>query len=102
MPRTPHNILKKKLIYNELSHSINPLLSRHDGNLTEGAISAAFWSFVVPQKNVQKLAEKIVSLLDDPEMGRSVGKEGRRFVVKRYDWDKITRQYAALIESITR
>ncbi len=58
--------------------------------------------FVVPQKNVQKLAEKIVSLLDDPEMGRSVGKEGRRFVVKRYDWDKITRQYAALIESITR
>lgn len=58
--------------------------------------------FVVPQKNVQKLAEKIVSLLDDPEMGRSVGKEGRRFVVERYDWDEITRQYAALIESITR
>ncbi len=58
--------------------------------------------FVVPQKNVQKLAEKIVSLLDDPEMGRSVGKEGRRFVVERYDWDRIAKQYAALIESITR
>lgn len=58
--------------------------------------------FVVPQKNVQKLAEKIISLLDDPEMGRSVGKEGRRFVAERYDWDKIARQYAALIESITR
>ncbi|MDL2124887.1 MAG: glycosyltransferase [Deltaproteobacteria bacterium] len=58
--------------------------------------------FVVPQKNVQKLAEKIVSLLDDPEMSRSVGKEGRRFVVERYDWDEIARQYAALIESITR
>lgn len=58
--------------------------------------------FVVPQKNVQKLAEKIVSLLDDPEMGRSVGKEGRRFVVERYDWDEIAKQYAALIESITR
>ena len=58
--------------------------------------------FVVPQKNVQKLAEKIVSLLDDPEVGRSVGKEGRRFVVERYDWDEIAKQYAALIESITR
>lgn len=58
--------------------------------------------FVVPQKNVQKLAEKIVSLLDDPEMGRSVGKEGRRFVVERYDWNIIAKQYAALIESIAR
>ena len=58
--------------------------------------------FVVPQKNVQKLAEKIVSLLDDPETGRWVGKEGRRFVVERYDWDEIARQYAALIESINR
>jgi len=58
--------------------------------------------FVVPQKNVQKLAEKIISLLDDPEAGRWVGKEGRRFVVERYDWDEIAKQYAALIESITR
>ena len=58
--------------------------------------------FVVPQKNVQKLAEKIVALLDDPEMSRCTGKEGRRFVVERYDWDEIARQYAALIESITR
>jgi glycosyltransferase involved in cell wall biosynthesis len=58
--------------------------------------------FVVPQKNVQKLAEKIISLLDDPEMGQSVGKKGGRFVVERYDWDEIAKQYAALIESITR
>ncbi len=57
--------------------------------------------FVVPQKNVQKLAEKIVSLLDNPEVGRSVGKEGRRFVVERYDWNVIAERYSALIESIT-
>ncbi len=57
--------------------------------------------FVVPQKNVQKLAEKIISLLDDPEVGRSVGKEGRRFVVERYDWNVIAERYSALIESIT-
>jgi glycosyltransferase involved in cell wall biosynthesis len=55
---------------------------------------------VVPQKNIQKLAEKIVSLLDDPEIGRSMGKKGRRVVVERYDWDRIAKQYAALIESI--
>jgi glycosyltransferase involved in cell wall biosynthesis len=55
---------------------------------------------VVPQKNIQQLAEKVIGLLDDPEMGRLVGKEGRRFVLERYDWDIIARQYAVLIESI--
>jgi glycosyltransferase involved in cell wall biosynthesis len=55
---------------------------------------------VVPQKSVRQLAEKIIALLDDPEMGRLVGKEGRRFVLERYDWDIIARQYAVLIESI--
>jgi len=41
VPITPHNIPIKN--YNELNHSIKPLLSRHDGNLTGGTISAAFW-----------------------------------------------------------
>ncbi len=56
---------------------------------------------VVPQKNIQQLAEKVVCLLDDPEMSRLLGKEGRKYVTKRYDWEIIARQYSALIESIT-
>ncbi len=56
---------------------------------------------VVPQKNIQQLAEKVVCLLDDPEMSRLLGEEGRKYVTKRYDWEIIARQYSALIESIT-
>jgi len=56
---------------------------------------------VVPQKNIQQLAEKVVCLLDDPEMSRLLGKEGRKYVTKRYDWEIIARQYSALIETIT-
>ncbi|MFC1515901.1 glycosyltransferase [Thermodesulfobacteriota bacterium] len=56
---------------------------------------------VVPQKNVQKLARGVISLLDDPALRRKLGKEGRGYVVKRYDWDIIARQYASLIDSIT-
>jgi glycosyltransferase involved in cell wall biosynthesis len=56
---------------------------------------------VVPQKNIQQLAEKVVCLLDDPEMSRLLGKEGRKYVTKRYDWEIIARKYSALIESIT-
>lgn len=55
---------------------------------------------VVSQKSVQQLSEKIICLLDDPNLRQSLGKEGRRYVVKRYDWDCITIKYAALIGSI--
>jgi len=57
--------------------------------------------FVVPRNNVPKLAEKIIDLIDDPELGRKAGKEGRQYVLQRYDWDRIAEQYSELIESMT-
>ena len=57
--------------------------------------------FVVPQGSVKQLVDKVNSLLDNPEVGRSVGKEGRQFVVERYDWNIIAERYSALIESLT-
>jgi len=55
---------------------------------------------VVPQKNVEKLAEKVIWLLEDPNLRQSLGKDGRRYVLKHYDWDHIATKYVALIESI--
>ena len=57
--------------------------------------------FVVPQKSIEKLTEKINCLLDDQKLRRSLGREGRRWVLKKYDWDLVSRKYADLIESIT-
>jgi len=56
---------------------------------------------VVPQKNIQLLAEKVILLLNDYELARSLGREGRRFVLKHYDWSIIERKYVNLIESMT-
>lgn len=56
---------------------------------------------VAPQKNIELLAEKVVLLLDDDELRRSLGRNGRKFVLKRYDWSVIEQKYVDLIESIT-
>ena len=56
---------------------------------------------VVPQRNTRLLAEKVLSLLDDPGLRQSLGKEGRRYVAELYDWTCIAQKYRALIESIT-
>jgi len=55
---------------------------------------------VVPQKSIRKLSEKINCLLDDQKLRWLLGREGRRLVLKYYDWNLIARQYADLIESL--
>jgi glycosyltransferase involved in cell wall biosynthesis len=57
---------------------------------------------VVAQKNIQKIAENVILLLNDYELGRSLGREGRSFVLKHYDWSIIEQKYVDLIESIAR
>jgi glycosyltransferase involved in cell wall biosynthesis len=55
---------------------------------------------VVPQKNIQQIAEKVILLMNDDELRCSLGKEGRRFVLKHYDWSIIEQKYVDIIESI--
>jgi glycosyltransferase involved in cell wall biosynthesis len=56
---------------------------------------------VVPQKNIRKLAEKVVLLLDDQKLRKSLGREGRRHVLRNFDWTIIAEKYRKLIESIS-
>jgi glycosyltransferase involved in cell wall biosynthesis len=55
---------------------------------------------IVPQKNVEVLAEKVVNLLNNRSLARSLGERGREYVLERYNWDLIVRKYVSLIESI--
>jgi glycosyltransferase involved in cell wall biosynthesis len=54
---------------------------------------------VVPQKNIRKLAEKVTLLLDDQKLRESLGREGRRYVLRNFDWIIIVEKYRKLIES---
>lgn len=55
---------------------------------------------VVPQKNIRKLAEKVILLLDDQKLRDSLGREGRRHVLQNFDWTIIVEKYKKLINSI--
>ena len=56
---------------------------------------------VIPQKNIRKLAEKVILLLDDQKLRESLGREGRRYVLRNFDWMIIAEKYRKLIESIS-
>jgi glycosyltransferase involved in cell wall biosynthesis len=57
-------------------------------------------AFVVPQKNSAKLAENIIDLLDDPQLRRRLGQTGRNYVLQRFDWCIIAKQYTNLVHSV--
>ena len=55
---------------------------------------------VVPQKNTDQLAQKINDLLDDHQLRRRLGKAGRDYVLQRFDWRIIAKQYTDLMHSV--
>lgn len=56
---------------------------------------------VVPQKNIRKLAEKIILLLGDQKLRVSLGREGRRHVLRNFDWTVIVEKYKKLIDLVS-
>ncbi len=53
---------------------------------------------IVPQKNVVALADKINYLLNNPSI--NLGKQGRQYVLERYDWEIIAERYDNFIDTI--
>jgi glycosyltransferase involved in cell wall biosynthesis len=59
-------------------------------------------ALVVRQKDARQIADKVVQLLNDPELRNSLGVRGRQHVLKRFDWTAISAQYTDLIHSVIR
>jgi len=55
---------------------------------------------LVPEKSPESLAECISGLLENPERRESLGREGRQFVLVRYDWAIIAAAYSRFLEEL--
>ncbi|MCD6099243.1 MAG: glycosyltransferase family 4 protein, partial [Candidatus Marinimicrobia bacterium] len=56
--------------------------------------------FLVPFGDVNLLAEKILTLLEDKELAERMGKKGRRKVENEYNWNKIAEEYYKVMKGI--
>lgn len=56
--------------------------------------------FVVERKNAKAIAEKIKLLINDKELRKKMGKEGRKRVKEIYDWQKNVDSMLKIYESI--
>jgi glycosyltransferase involved in cell wall biosynthesis len=59
-------------------------------------------ALVVHQRDVTQLAQKVILLLKDPKLRQALGKQGRKDVLERFDWEIVTQKYTTLIHSSLR
>jgi len=55
---------------------------------------------VVIEPNVSELTDALIKLLDNPQLGKLMGENGRQMVLERFTWDKIAKQMINLYEKI--
>lgn len=65
-----------------------PVLSTLHNGIPDGVIDGES-GFLVPEKDVDALAEKLTYLIENPEIVPKMGRAGREFVEERYDINKL-------------
>lgn len=56
--------------------------------------------FLVPEKNVEKLAQKIAQLLDNPEIAVKMGKNGRKIVEQEHNIHRLNNVLNSIFENL--
>ncbi|HXC76406.1 MAG TPA: glycosyltransferase [Candidatus Acidoferrum sp.] len=68
---------------------------------TADLIVAADCGLVVAPEDARALADGIEQLKRDPDMGRRLGSNGRRYAMDRFSKDKVMRKWDALLAEVT-
>jgi glycosyltransferase involved in cell wall biosynthesis len=74
----------------EASAAEVPVVASRVGGVPEAVIDGQT-GLLVPPRDVDKLAEACISMIDDPQRRREMGLAGRRFVERYYSWPDNTR-----------
>ena len=78
-----------------------PVIVSDAGGLPEN-VEDGVTGFVVPRRDPDAMAEKIVLLAKDPELRRRMGKAGRERALKMYDINAQIQQFITLYQELVR
>lgn len=76
-----------------------PVVAANVGGLPEVVIDGKT-GILVPPRDVEKTAEALLRLIDHPEERDRMGKDGRAYVLERYDWERNVLQMTDVYESL--
>jgi len=76
-----------------------PIVATNVGGNSEAVVNGVT-GWLVPPKNPDAMAEKIVDLLHDPQKARSWGKQGRKRVNKKFTIERMVQEHIKLYKGI--
>ncbi|MGB3312383.1 MAG: glycosyltransferase [Nodosilinea sp.] len=78
-----------------------PIISTFHNGIPEGILDGKS-GFLVPERDVDMLAEKISVLLDNPEIWSQMGEAGRSFVRQKFDIEHLNDRLVSLYENVLK
>jgi colanic acid/amylovoran biosynthesis glycosyltransferase len=78
-----------------------PVIATNHGALPEGMLPGKS-GFLVPERDVEAMAERIDFLVAHPEIWPELGRAGRAFVAARYDIHRLNEQLVELYRDLRK
>ena len=78
-----------------------PVLSTHHAGIAE-VVQDGKTGFLVPERDVEALAERLMYLLSHPEIWQKMGRAGRNHIEQHYDINKLNDELVRIYEQVTR
>lgn len=76
-----------------------PVVSTWHNGIPEGVLDGVS-GFLVPERDVHALAEKLFYLIEHPELWPAMGRAGRKFVEQRYDIKQLNKELVELYRAV--
>jgi phosphatidylinositol alpha-1,6-mannosyltransferase len=83
------------IVYLEASACGLPVVGGKSGGAPDALLEGET-GFAVDGRNSADVAEAILRLLRDPEMGLQMGKRGREWIIENWEWKRWSREFNAL------
>src|SRR5213080_3247539 len=77
-----------------------PVVATRVGGIKEVVVDEET-GLLVPPSEPAKLAHAITRIVEDPTTGTTMGKAGRRHVLRQFTWDRIAARTLELYRSLT-
>ena len=76
-----------------------PILSTYHNGIPEGVVDKKS-GFLVPERDVDALADRLNYLIEHPNTWQDMGKTGREFVEKKYDIKKLNQKLVEIYQRL--
>ena len=84
-----HDTTYANKLFQYMSFSIPVLVS--DAIAQKNLISKVNSGLIHQEKEAAEIAEKIMSLYNDPALSNTLGRHGKQFIEEKYCWEKVSR-----------